>query len=380
MKKIQDVKNLKGKKTLLRATLNASIKDDKIINDFRLRRALDTIILLKEKGAKVILTGHIGKDGTLSISPVCEYFRRHFPILFTQEVLGDKTKDAIKNMNNGDVVLLENLRKNDGEILNDDDFAKQLASLGDIYINDAFSVSHREHASIVGVPKYLPSYFGILFQREIEKLSEALNPEKPSLCILGGAKFKTKEPLIEKLVNIYSKIFVSGALAHDFFKAYGFNIGKSLSSDTAFDIKILSKNKKIITPFDVMVENKDGVFIKKSNEVLNCDSIVDAGPETMKYLAQIIKDSKFILWNGPLGEYENGFIKQTEMLARAIAGSSARTLVGGGDTIASIEHLGFEDKFSFVSTGGGAMLQFLLNGTLPGIEALELAPLAYSLN
>jgi len=232
-------------------------------------------------------------------------------------------------------------------------------------------VSHREHASVVGVPKYLPSYTGILFQEEVKELSEALNPLSPSLCILGGAKFETKEPLVKKLLNVYSNVFVSGALAHHFFKSKGFNIGVSLSSDTGVDIEELVNNKKIMIPIDVVVANKDGMFVKKPNEVSNEDNIADSGPETVKKLKEIVKDFKFVLWNGPLGEYEKGFTNPTEELALALSESSAKTLIGGGDTVAAIEHLGLDDKFDFISTGGGAMLKFLLNGTLVGIEALK---------
>lgn len=369
MKRIQEVKDLKGKRVLLRSTLNVPIKNGKILNDFRLRSSLQTIKFLKDAEAKVVLVGHIGR-GSESLLPVFEYFKNQIPtISFTREVLGEKTTSAIENMNDGDVIMLENLRMNDGEVINSDEFAKELSTLADIYVNDSFSVSHREHASVVGVPKYLESFIGILFQQEIEELSEALKPVSPSLCILGGAKFETKEPLIKKLVNIYDQVFIAGALANDFFKAKGFNIGKSLSSD--IDIKELVQNEKIIIPFDVTVLNNTEVFIKRPNEVLDDDNIVDAGPETIRKLKEVVDGSQFILWNGPLGEYEKGFGRHTQVLAKIIADSSAETLVGGGDTNAAIEDLGLEDKFSFISTGGGAMLQFLLDGTLVGIEALR---------
>ena len=371
MKDIRKAKDLKGKRVLLRSTLNVPIKDGKIVNDFRLRSSLKTINFLKEAGAKVILIGHIGRDGSMSMLPVYEYFKDYIPVSFTGEVLGEKTSFLVNSMNDGDVVMLENLRSDEREIINDDEFVKELSELGDIYVNDAFSTSHREHASVVGLPKYLESFAGILFQEEVNELSDALNPVSPSLCILGGAKFSTKEPLIKKLSNIYDKVFVSGALAHDFFKSKGFNIGVSLSSDTGIDIEELIKSEKIMIPTDVTVENKDGVFIKKPSEVLGDDNIVDSGPETLEKLKEIIKDFNFVLWNGPLGEYEKGFTKPTEGLAQILAQSSAKTLIGGGDTIAAIEHLGLDDKFDFISTGGGAMLKFLLDGTLVGIEALK---------
>lgn len=373
MKSIINEKDLKGKKILLRSTLDVPIKDGKIINDFRLIKARETIDFLRKAEAKIILFGHLGRDGSESMAIVFEYFRKYFPIDFTGEVLGEKTKSMIENMKNDDIVFLENLRKDKREVLNDEDFSKELASLGEMYVNDAFSVSHREHSSIVGLPKYLPSFVGDLFEKEINELSGALNPSSPSFCILGGAKFNTKEPLIEKLVNIYDKVFVSGALAHDFFKTKGFNIGKSLSSDMGIDLKDLIKNEKVLIPIDVIVQNKDGVFIKKPDEVEDGDSIKDSGPKTIEKIEKLVKNSKFILWNGPLGEYENNFIKPTEELAHILAKSSAKTIIGGGDTISAIEHLGLEKNFSFVSTGGGAMLKFLLDGTLPGIEALRLA-------
>jgi phosphoglycerate kinase len=370
MKKIQEAKNLKGKRVFLRSTLNVPVKDGKVINDFRLKNSLKTINFLRESGAKVILAGHIGRN-SMSLLPVFEYFKEYFPISFAGEVLGEETKSLVENMNDGDVVLLENLRKHKGETTNDDEFARELASLADIYVNDAFSVSHREHASIVGLPTYLDSFAGILLQEEIKELSEALEPSSPALCILGGAKFSTKEPLIKKMLEMYDKVFVSGALAHDFFKSKGFNIGKSLSSDTGVDIEELAKSEKIMIPVDVTVQNKDGIFIKKPSEVGDGDNIKDAGPATVELLSKLVQDFKFVLWNGPMGEYEKGFIKPTEDLAQALSESPAKTLIGGGDTIAAIEHLGLEDKFDFISTGGGAMLKFLLNGTLVGIEALK---------
>lgn len=368
LKDIRKAENLKGKRVLLRSDLNVPIKDGKIINDFRLIKALETINFLRESGARVILSGHIGRDAE-SLLLVSEYFKERISLSFTGEVLGEKTASLVESMKDGDVVMLENLRTDSREIQNDDVFIKELASLADIYVNDAFSVSHREHASVVGVPKYLESFVGILFQEEVKELSDALNPPTPSLCVIGGAKFETKEPIIKKLVTVYDHVFVSGALANDFFKMKGFNIGKSLSSDV--DIQNLSQNEKIIIPIDVTVENNDGIVIKKSEEVLDDDNIVDAGPETIKKLQGLINDSEFVLWNGPLGEYERGFGKHTEEFAKVVANTKAKTLIGGGDTIASTEHLGLEDSFDFISTAGGAMLKFLLDGTLVGIEALK---------
>ena len=371
LKDIREANNLLGKKVFLRSDLNTPIRNGEISDDFRLKRALKTINFLKDKHAKIILTGHLGGDPKNSFLPIYKYLQKYFPIFFTSEVFGKKTNNALNNLKDGEIVFLENLRSDRGESTNDEKFAKRLASFADIYVNDAFSVSHRKHSSIVGIPNYLPSYAGILFQEEVSALSDALIPQSPSLCILGGRKFKTKEPLIRKFLDIYDTVYILGALANDFFKERGFNIGKSLISNTYADIKNLAENDKIIIPSDVMVENDNGVFVKKLQDVSDEDNIADAGPETGRQLVELVQNFKFILWNGTLGEYERGFIKQTEVLARAMASSPAKTLIGGGDTIASINHLNLLNKFSFVSTAGGAMLQFLLEGTIPGIEALK---------
>lgn len=368
---IRNAKDLRGKKVLLRASLNVPAEDGNILNDFRLKRALKTILFLKDAGAKTIIIGHIGRAPSLSLKSVYEYLKQHIPLVFTGDIFGQATQDAIKEMNNGDIVLLENLRSNVGEQSNDDNFAKQLSALADIYINDAFSVSHREHSSIMGIPKHLPSYAGILMQEEIKELSRARSPLSPSLCILGGAKFKTKEPLIRKFLNVYDKVFIGGALAHSFFKAKGFNIGTSVVSDTVSDIADLLNNEKLMLPLDVTVRSDRGVFVKKPDEVSDGENISDAGSDTIEKLKKTIGAQKFILWNGPLGEYERGFEENTKELAKAIARSEAQSIIGGEDTIASIAELNLESEFSFISTGGGAMLEFLLNGTLVGIEALR---------
>jgi phosphoglycerate kinase len=255
--------------------------------------------------------------------------------------------------------------------MNDESYSKYLASLADIYVNDAFAASHREHASIIGIPRYLPSYIGIEFADEIKNLSLALDPERPSLFILGGAKFDTKEPLIKKFLDLYDRVFVGGALANDLFKAQGFEIGRSLSSGTEHSFKEILDHPNLVLPADVVVVNKEGVATKKPKDVLIGDMILDAGVEATQQVIQLTKEASFVLWNGPLGDYEKGFNDHTEELARAIVESDAKCIVGGGDTVASISKLGLMNKIDFVSTGGGAMLQFLLEGTLPGIEAIK---------
>jgi phosphoglycerate kinase len=373
LKDIRSVDNLAGKKVLLRAPLNVPVENGKVMNDFRLRRSLDTLRFLKEKNAKVIIIGHIGRDTSESLSPVYERLKQYIELKFIDNLLKENIKDAVRQMKKNDVILLENLRQNNGERSNDDTFARFLSSFGDIYVNDAFPVSHREHASIIGIPKYLPSYAGISLQIEVEELSKALNPKRPATFILGGAKFETKEPLIRKFLDIYDHVFLGGALANDFFKAQGFNIGKSLISGAVINLEGLLGNSKLIFPVDVTVEHGRGgrQSVKKPKDVDDEDIISDIGPETVSQLKRVIQQSAFILWNGPVGDYEKGFKKQTEAIARIIAGSTAESIVGGGHTIASIAELDIGDEFSFVSTGGGAMLEFLLNGTLPGIEALK---------
>jgi len=241
-----------------------------------------------------------------------------------------------------------------------------------VYVNDAFGVAHRKHASVVGVPEYLLHYGGLLLKQEIQNISKAFSPERPFAFILGGAKFDTKLPIIEKYLERADTIFVGGALANNFFKELGYNIGTSLFSHGEFGIKEMLQNTKLFIPVDVTVTKPDGSSrVTVPQEVESDECIVDIGPETLEKLKGIIASAKTVVWNGPLGNFEIGFKEYTEELARVISESSASTIVGGGDTLASIQKLGIEHKFTFVSTGGGAMLDFLVNETLVGIEALQ---------
>ena len=330
MKSILEAGDLKGKKVLVRVDWNVLIEDGKVVDDFRIKKSLSTLEYLKGAGAKVVIATHLEPEDTDT------------KLLQTYVPKG--------------VRLLENLRANPGEESNSKEFARKLASQIDIYVNEAFSVSHRRHASIVGVPLYLPSYIGLQFALEIKELSKAFYPKKPFLLILGGAKFDTKLPLLKKFIHIADDIFVGGALANNFFKEQGADIGRSLVSKGDFGLKELLDTGKIILPEDTII--KDG-------------KILDAGPRTMENLKSIISASKLVLWNGPLGGYENGYKVATLALAKIISESSCESIIGGGDTLASIKELNLFDKFSFVSTGGGAMLDFLATGTLPGIEALK---------
>jgi phosphoglycerate kinase len=367
IKNIKEVKSLKGKRVLLRLDLNVPIKNNKIIDDFRIKKILPTIKFLKSKKAKVVIVSHIGRSGNESLKLIAKYIKSDF----FPETIGKEVEAFVSNMKDGDVVLLENLRKNIGEKKNDKKFAESLANLGDIYVNDAFSVSHREHVSIVSLPKLLPSYCGLLMKEEIKNLYISKNPLRPFLFILAGAKFKTKLPLIEKYLKIADNVFVGGALANNFFKAKGIDIGKSLVEEDGIDLKKIMRSKKLILPVDVVVEKNKKILIGSPSIIGSSGEVVDDGPETVKELQNIISKAKLVLFNGPLGNYEKGYDKSTIDLLKVITKSRARSIVGGGDTAYIINKLKIENKFTFVSTGGGAMIEFLAKGTLVGIEALK---------
>ncbi|MCR4279405.1 MAG: phosphoglycerate kinase [Candidatus Zambryskibacteria bacterium] len=304
---IKDAGNLKDKRVLVRVDWSVPMDGGKITNDFQIKATLPTLNYLHEAGTKVIVATHLE-----SINDSIESLKVYLP---------------------EGMELLPNLRENPGEESNTEEFAKDLAFMADIYVNDAFSVSHREHASIVGVPKLLPSFAGLRFMEEVEHLSKALSPAHPFLFILGGAKFETKMPLVEKFLNIADSIFIAGANAKPAFE-------------------IFKDNPKVIFPVGDI-------------------AALDADEEVIHQLAEKIENSEFILWNGPLGKYEDGLKEGTLALAKLIADSGKQSIVGGGDTLSAINELGSLDKFTFVSTGGGAMLDFLATETLPGIEALN---------
>ncbi len=367
---LENAKNLKGKRVLLRLDLNVPLKGGRVVDGYRIKRALPTIKFLKSQGAKTIIISHIGSDGEKSLRPVARYLNKKMNMGFYPQLNGRDLPRVISGMKHGGVIMLENLRKDPGELNNDINFAKRLAKLGDIYVNDAFSVSHRDHASVVQLPKLLPSYAGFLFEDEVSNLSRALHPSHPFLFVLGGAKFSTKIPLIKKFLSIADKVFVGGALANNFFKEAGYEIGASLSDNGNFKLKPLLKNKNLMVPSDVIVKTRTGILVKDIGSIRERDSMKDAGPKTLREIGKVASRAKFILWNGPLGNYEEGFDKGTIDLLRIIAKSKAESVVGGGDSLALVSKLGLEKKFTFVSTGGGAMLDFLANGTLPGIKAL----------
>ncbi|MDE1988142.1 MAG: phosphoglycerate kinase [Patescibacteria group bacterium] len=370
-KTVKNIENLKGKKVLLRLDLNAPIVNGALRDGFRVKKSMTTLNFLRENGAKTVIISHIESAETKSLKAAYEYLSEFFHIAFFKDCFSAETKNATNKMNEGDFILLENLRICEGEEKNSEYFAGQLASLGEIYVNEAFSVSHRRHASIVGVPKFLPSFAGILFEEEVVNLSRAFSPEHPFLFILGGAKFETKMPLIEKFLKLADFVFVGGALANDLFKDRGYEVGLSVLSPKKFNLQKIAESDKLLLPTDVVVKNNQGVFIKRPSQVLKEDKILDGGPATISMLEKKLSASRFVLWNGPLGDYEKGFREGTAELAKTIAKSGAKSIIGGGDTLAVVSKMDLENKFSFVSTGGGAMLDFLANETLPGIKALE---------
>jgi phosphoglycerate kinase len=370
-KKITDEKNLSGKRVLLRLDLNVPVVGEEVRDDFRIQKSIPTLEFLRTAGAKTIIISHLENDLTDSLERVAAHLAKTIAIKAFITNLDDAPA-VIAAMKDGEIAMIENVRKlSPGEKENDPVFAGRLASLADVYVNDAFAVSHREHASIVSIPRLIPSYAGPLLSREIEELSKAFNPDRPFLFILGGAKFETKLPLVEKFVNIADYIFVGGALANDIFKEKGFEVGRSLVAKKRINLWHIESSPKLIIPTDVIATGTLSKSVRSPEQVGPDESIMDVGPQTVSSLADLLSDVEFVLWNGPLGDYEKGYSEGTVGLARAIAASKAKSIVGGADTIAVIAKIGLLDSFGFVSTGGGAMLDFLAKGTLPGIEALK---------
>lgn len=339
MKSIEEANIVEGTIVLIRTDWNVPVKDGEILDTSRIEASAQTINYCLNKNAKVIVMSHLG-DGADSLAPVFKEAEKIFPnthVKFLRDpwnISSPDGKKVLENLKNGEMAVLENLRFW-MEKENDENFAKQLAGFGDIYVNEAFPVSHRKHTSIVSLPKFLPAYAGFKFLDEYQKLSEVFNPEHPFLFILGGAKFETKLPLVEKFLSIADDIFIGGA-----------NALPASGQSFADDPKIIYPVGDITAP--------------------------DANAETLDLLAQKINCAKFVLWNGPLGNYEKGFIAGTVALSRMLAESSAKVVVGGGDTLVTVKE-DIKNKISshgFISTAGGAMLDFLANGTLPGIEAL----------
>lgn len=380
--------DIKDKRVLLRVDFNVVLKDGAVGEDFRIRAVLPTIRLLIEKGAKkIVMISHLGRPNgevnpEFSLQPVA----RHLTKLIGEEVafitspIGTAAKDEIARSSER-LVLLENLRFYKGEETNHQMFAKNLAELGDVFVQDAFGACHREHASVIGVPAFIPSYAGLLIENEIQALNRLIkNPERPFTVLIGGAKISTKIGVIEKFLTLADLVCLGGALANTVLKARGMAVGLSLVEDSVLSkiSNIQFTNLRLHLPIDVKVAKdlyaKDGFWVKGVGNVATDEIILDIGPDTQDMFASIIRNSKTILWNGPLGYIENRqFAEGTRAIAKEVAQASrhAFTAVGGGDTYQILEDLGLMNQVSFVSTGGGATLDYIVYETLPGIEALK---------
>lgn len=378
MKFIGDVSRseLVGKRVLVRAGLDLPLDDTGRVSDlFRVKRAAETLRFLSDAGARVVVLSHIGRDPEETNEPIARALEPYVRVVYVPDLLGPAARHAVDAMKDGEVLLLENLRRDSREIANDEGFARELASFGDLYVNDAFSAAHRAHASVVGIPRHIPAYAGFIIRDEVRELSAARTPASPSFAILGGAKFETKAPLVKSLLAAYDHLFITGALANDVFKAEGLPVGISLVSKELPGPDVIG-HPRFVSPVDVTVELPDKQSkVKLPREVLAEEKIVDIGPDSVAHIAPMIRDARFILWNGPTGLYEGGYAHWThaiaELVEKAVA-NGAKAVIGGGDTIAALEGSGVShEKLGFLSTGGGAMLEYLLKGTLPALDALE---------
>ncbi|NLH13528.1 MAG: phosphoglycerate kinase [Firmicutes bacterium] len=380
-----------GKRVFVRADFNVPMDNNQnITDDRRISAAIPTIQRLLDKGAKVILASHLGRPKgkrveTMSLKPVAERLSEllNRNVTMLDDCIGPEVEKAVAAMSPGDVVLLENLRFYAEEEANDPEFSKKLASLADVYVNDAFGTAHRAHASTEGITKYLPAAAGYLVQKEIEIMGKALtNPERPFLAILGGAKVSTKIDVITNLLDKVDTLIIGGGMTYTFFKARGWEVGNSLLEsdklETAREIERLAEEKgvKLLLPVDNVIA--DDFSATANTKVVDAGSIpegwegLDIGPRTIDLFVNEIKKARTVIWNGPLGAFEmEPFAKGTQAIAEALAQSDAVTIVGGGDSAAAVEQMGFADKMTHVSTGGGAALEFLEGKILPGIAALN---------
>ncbi|EKQ58142.1 MULTISPECIES: phosphoglycerate kinase [unclassified Clostridium] len=385
-KTIEDIE-VSGKKVLVRCDFNVPLKDGVITDENRLVGALPTIKYLVEKGAKVILCSHLGKDASKSLAPVAtrlsEMLGKEVVFARDEEVVGENAKKAVADMKDGDVVLLENTRCRKEESKNIPEFSKELASLADVFVNDAFGTAHRAHCSTVGVTDYLDTAVcGYLIQKELKFLGDAVeNPVRPFVAILGGAKVSDKIAVINNLLDKVNTIIIGGGMAYTFLKAQGYEIGTSLVEEDRLDYakemiaKAEEKGVKFLLPVDhrVAAEFKDVEATVTEDQNIPAGNMgLDIGPKTEAIYAEAIKDAKTVIWNGPMGvfEFEN-YNKGTIAVAKAMADADATTIIGGGDSAAAVNILGFGDKMTHISTGGGASLEFLEGKVLPGIAALN---------
>lgn len=391
-KTVEDL-NVKGKRVLVRCDFNVPVKDGVITDENRITSSLPTIKKLMDNGAKVILCSHMGKPKgevkpELSLAPVAVRLSEKLGInvKFAKDdnVVGENAKKAVAEMKDGEVVLLENTRYRKEETKNEDNFSKELASLADIYVDDAFGSSHRAHCSTVGVTKYVgESAVGFLMEKEIEYLGNAVeNPVRPFAAVLGGAKVSDKINVINNLLEKVDILIIGGGMAYTFIKALGGNVGESLLEadkvDYARDMieKAKEKGVKFLLPIDTVVvkefKNEAESDIVPTGLIPDGWMGVDIGPETVKAFSEALKSAKTVIWNGPMGVFEfPNFAKGTEAIAKVLADIDGTTIIGGGDSAAAVNQLGYGDKMSHISTGGGASLEFLEGKELPGVAAVQ---------
>ncbi len=394
-KPLFDTLNLQGKAVLVRLDLNVPMKDGVVMDSERLERSLKTIQKLIQMQTRVVILSHLGRpegkpSPEFSLGPVAKVLERLLSptlVSFCPDTIGDTAKKAIEHLKNGQVLVLENLRFYEGEEKNTPAFSKELASLGDIYIDDAFSCAHRAHASTQGITQFLPSYPGYLMLEELDNLKRTLaHPQKPYMAIIGGAKISTKLGLLESLVTRLDKLVLTGAMANTFLMAWGYEVGKSLVEppmvEEAKKILELANQKgcKVILPVDVVTASAPVLGAATQTvlvEHMGSDQmILDAGPETVQHILKAIKNSKTLVWNGALGVTEvKPFDHGTSIVARYVAGRTKAgeliSVAGGGDTVLALKQAGVYEDFTYISTAGGAFLEWLEEKSLPGVEALD---------
>jgi phosphoglycerate kinase len=385
-KTVRDVE-VQGKRVLLRVDFNVPLQDGTITDDRRIRSALPTIEHLLQGGATVIAMSHMGRPKgqmveSLRLTPVAARLADLLdrPVTKLDDCVGPAIERAVAAARPGDVILLENLRFHPQEKKNDPEFARQLAALADLYVNDAFGAAHRAHASVVGVAEYLPAIAGLLMEKELAALGGALDdPARPFVAILGGAKISGKIEVIDNLLPQVERLLIGGGMANTFFKAQGYPVGDSLVEDDALEVAretLAQGGEKLLLPVDVVIADAfDG---QAQTQVVAADQvpagwrILDIGPQTLERFADALRGARTVVWNGPMGVFEmEKFAQGTFAVVRLLAETGAVTVIGGGESASAIEQSGLADKMSHISTGGGASLEFLAGKTLPGVAALD---------
>ncbi|MBM7571050.1 phosphoglycerate kinase [Aquibacillus albus] len=382
--------DVKGKKVFCRVDFNVPMKNGEVTDETRIKAAIPTIQYLAEQGARVILSSHLGRPKgevveELRLDPVAKRLSDllNKTVTKTDEVYGPEVDKALGDMEDGDVLLIENVRFHPGETNNDPELAKEFAKMADLYVNDAFGAAHRAHASTAGVAEHLPSAAGFLLQKELDVLGKALSdPDRPFTAIIGGAKVKDKIGVIENLLEKVDNLIVGGGLAYTFIKAKGYEIGKSLLEEDKIELakefmqKAEEKGVNFVLPIDVIVA--DDFSNDANTKEVDIDSIpadweaLDIGPKTREKYAGIVQDSKLVIWNGPMGVFElETFANGTKAVADALAKTEGYTVIGGGDSAAAVEKFNYADKMDHISTGGGASLEFMEGKVLPGVDALS---------